>query len=72
MWWNLIDLFLSTLIIQWLNGFISFTVERDYGRAMKHYLEIGCVSTSYFSRPVPPSTFDDKVCISATLLHIFL
>ena len=47
-------------------------MERDYGRAMKHYLEIGCVSTSYFSRPVPPSTFDDKVCISAIFIFIFI
>ena len=37
-------------------------VEGNYKKAMSCYLEVGSMTTSFFSRPVPYSVWDEKVC----------
>lgn len=38
-----------------------YLVEGDYKQAMQCYLEVGSIATSFFSRPVPFSVWDEKI-----------
>ena len=59
----------STLRV--LSPFIS--VEGKYREAMKHYLDIGAMTSNMFSIPVPFHAWDEQVqhFVSMTLIFIF-
>lgn len=55
-----------------LLSYLYTTVAGDYSEAMKCYLELGSTTSSFFSRPVANSVWDDKVNDETTLfIHLF-
>ena len=53
-------------------SFTLYTVAGDFTEAMKCYLELGSITSSFFSRPVASSVWDDKVFIVLTKSSFFI